>query len=81
MTDFEKKKAKLPFSLGRLPVDSPVFLLLARMLPGFGTKFVSLAGGLYQVPMITYLWTTTVSNLIGAVFFVLGGYGLIKLFH
>jgi uncharacterized membrane protein YdjX (TVP38/TMEM64 family) len=81
MTDFEKKKEKLPFNLGRLPIDSPVFLLLARMLPGFGPKFVSLAGGLYQVPMITYLWTTIVSNLIGAVFFVLGGYGLIKLFQ
>jgi uncharacterized membrane protein YdjX (TVP38/TMEM64 family) len=81
MADFEEKKEKLPFHLGRLPIDSPVFLLLARMLPGFGPKFVSLAGGLYQVPMITYLWTATVSNLIGAVFFVLGSYGLIKLFH
>jgi uncharacterized membrane protein YdjX (TVP38/TMEM64 family) len=81
MTDFEKKKEKLAFHLGQLQVNSPVFLLVARMLPGFGPKFVSLAGGLYRVPLITYLWTATGSNLIGAVFLVLGGYGLIKLFR
>ncbi len=81
LADFEKKKEKLPLHLGRLPADSPLFLLLGRMVPGFGSKFVSLAAGLYEVPTITYLWTAIVSNLMGAVFFVLGGYGLIKLFH
>ncbi len=81
LADFEKKKEKLPFHLGQLPADSPLFLLLVRMVPGFGSKFVSLAAGLYEVPTITYLWTAIVSNLMGAVFFVLGGYGLTKLFH
>ncbi len=79
MADFETKKEKLPFHLGRLPVDSPVFLVVARMLPGFGPKFVSLAAGMYRVPLITYLWTAALSNLIGASFFVLGGNRLIQL--
>ncbi|MCE5207446.1 MAG: VTT domain-containing protein [Chloroflexi bacterium] len=81
LADFEAKKEKLPFHLGRLPFNSPVFLLLARMLPGFGPKFVSIAGGVYKVPFITYLWTTAVANLIGAAVVVLGGTGLIKLFN
>ena len=80
MADFEKKKEKLPFYLNRLPMNSPVFLILARLLPGYGPKFVSIAAGIYQVPMSTNLWTSLVANLIGAIIEVFGGYGLIKLF-
>jgi len=47
-------------------MNSPLFLLLARMLPGFGSKFVSVAGGAFKVPFITYLWTTVAANLVGA---------------
>ena len=79
MAEFEKRKAKLPFRLGEIPIQSPIFLLLARMLPGFGSKFVSLACGMYQVPLFTYTWTTFVSNLIGAVMVVFGGAGLLRL--
>ncbi len=79
ISNFEQKKDKLPFHLGKLPIDSPLFLLVGRMLPGFGPKFISLASGVYSVPLFTYLWTTLVANLIGAVFVVLGGYGLISL--
>lgn len=81
LTDFEKKKEKLPFHLGQLPMDSPLFLILGRMLPGFGTKFVSIVGGIYRVSMFTYLWTTLVANLTGAIVVVLGGYGLSRLFQ
>jgi len=81
LTDFEKKKEKLPFHLGRLPINSPLFQILARMLPGFGPKFVSVAGGMYQVPLITYLWTAILANLIGAVVVVGGGYGVFHLFR
>lgn len=80
LADFEKKKEKLPFHLGRLPVGSPLFLLVARTLPGIGPKFVSLAAGVYRVPWPTYLWTTVVSNLLGAGIVVLGAYGLMTLF-
>ncbi|HVP20584.1 MAG TPA: VTT domain-containing protein [Anaerolineaceae bacterium] len=79
LTDFEKKKEKLPFHLGKLPINSPAFLILARMLPGFGSKFVSIVSGVYKVPLSTYLWTTVVSNLIGETIFVLSSYGLIGL--
>jgi uncharacterized membrane protein YdjX (TVP38/TMEM64 family) len=78
VTDFESRKASLPFHLNELPVNSPAFLIFGRMIPGFGTKFVSIAGGVYQVPMPTYLWTALVSNLIGAAFVGLGGYGIIE---
>jgi uncharacterized membrane protein YdjX (TVP38/TMEM64 family) len=49
------------------------------MLPGFGTKFVSLASGVFHVPLFTYLWTTLAANFVGAIFVVFGGYGLINL--
>ena len=34
MTNFVEKKEKLPFGLGRLPINSPAFLILGRMMPG-----------------------------------------------
>lgn len=80
LADFEKQKEKLPFHLGRLPVNSPVFLIFARMLTSYGSKFVSISAGVYQIPLSTYLWTSLVTNLMGAVVSVLGGYGLLKLF-
>lgn len=49
------------------------------MLTSYGSKFVSIAAGMYQVPFPTYLWTTLIANLMGAVVTVAGGYGLIKL--
>ncbi|MGE5248881.1 MAG: TVP38/TMEM64 family protein [Bacteroidota bacterium] len=79
LAEFERRKAQLPFRLGEIPIRSPVFLLLARMLPGFGPKFVSLACGVYGVPLSTYTWTTIVSNLIGAALVVSGGYGVMRL--
>ena len=79
LADFEKRKAKLPFRLGEIPIQSPIFLLLARMLPGLGPKFVSVASGIYRVPLFTYIWTAIVSHLIGAAILVSGGYSLLKL--
>lgn len=79
LSDFEKRKAKLPFHLGDLPINSPIFLLLGRMLPGFGPKFVSIVSGVYRVPIWTYLWTALVSNTMGAIVVAFGGYGIFKL--
>lgn len=78
-SDFEKRKKNLPFHMGDLPIDSPILLLLGRMLPGFGPKFISIICGVYKVPLFTYLWTTVVSNLLGAAIIAYGGYGLINL--
>ncbi len=73
---FEEQRKNLPLGLGKLPVDSPLFLLGARALPGFGPKFVSVVAGLYNVPMLRYLWTTAAVTLIGAVIFAFGGFGI-----
>jgi membrane protein DedA with SNARE-associated domain len=79
LADFEKRKQKLPFRLGNLPIHSPVFLLVARLIPGLGGKTVSIASGVYKVPLGKYLWTTTLANLVGAAFLALGGTGLLAL--
>jgi uncharacterized membrane protein YdjX (TVP38/TMEM64 family) len=79
LSDFEKRKKQLPFHMGDLPIDSPILLLLGRMLPGFGPKFISIICGVYKVPLFTYLWTTVVSNLLGAAIIAYGGYSLINL--
>jgi len=79
IANFENRKAHLPFHLDKLPIDSPAFLLLGRMLPGFGGKFVSVVSGVYQVPLWTYTWTAMLSNLMGAIGVAFGGYGLLRL--
>jgi uncharacterized membrane protein YdjX (TVP38/TMEM64 family) len=81
LTDLEKKKEKLPFHLGRLPYNSPKFLLFARMLPGFGAKFTGIASGMFKVPLITYLWTTLAVNLLGSALLAFGGFGLMLRFQ
>jgi len=45
-TNFQEKKDKLPFGLGSMKVDSPAFLIGARMIPGFGPKVVSMMAGM-----------------------------------
>ncbi len=74
---FEEKRADLPFKLGNLPVDSPLFLLLGRVTPG-GTKWLSFISGAYSVPIVIYLWTTLLTNLAGAALIAFGGDKLIK---
>ena len=81
IANFEQQKEKLPFNLGKLPISSPVFLLLARTLPALGPRFVNIAAGIYLVPIRTFLWTALVSNLVGAGIVVAAGLGLFKLIH
>ncbi len=78
-SDFENKRAKLPFHLGKLPINSTAFLFLVRLLPGFGPKFVGFAGGIYRVNLFSYTWTAILANLIGATILALSGYGIINL--
>jgi uncharacterized membrane protein YdjX (TVP38/TMEM64 family) len=79
IANFEERRKRLPFGLGRFPVDSPPFLMLARMLPGYGPKFVSVLAGVYRVPMYRYLWTTAIPTFLGAAIFAYGGFGLLNL--
>ncbi len=80
VTDFEENRSKLPFGLGKYPVDSPLFLICGRFLPGYGAKIVSIVGGVYKVSLWRYIWTASVSNLVGSIMFALGGYSILKLF-
>ena len=77
--NFEAWRQKLPFGLGKFPVDSPVFLVGARVIPGYGSKFVSLISGFYRVPLLRYIWTTFIATLLGAVITAYGGYHLVDL--
>ena len=78
VVDFEENKAKLPLGLGKLPIDSPYFLLAARTIPA-GTRGFSVVCGAYQVPMVSYLWTTTTMFFLSSLFLAYGGTELIKL--
>jgi uncharacterized membrane protein YdjX (TVP38/TMEM64 family) len=79
IASFEERRNRLPFGLGRFPVDSAVFLLVARMLPGYGPKFVSLIAGVYRVPMYRYLWTAAIPTFVGSAIFAYGGFGLLQM--
>jgi uncharacterized membrane protein YdjX (TVP38/TMEM64 family) len=80
LTNFVEKKKKLPFGLGKLPVESPVFLIFARMIPGYGPKAVSVLCGIYKVPLFLYIWTSAIPTFVGAAVFAFGGAGLVKMF-
>jgi uncharacterized membrane protein YdjX (TVP38/TMEM64 family) len=78
VVDFEEKKSKLPFKLGNLPINTPLFLLIGRGIPG-GPKGLSFVCGAYGVPYFLYLWTTILTEIIGAVIIAYGGSLLGKL--
>jgi len=75
---FEDFKEKLPFGLDKLPVDSPLFMLGARSIPA-GSRAFSVVCGAYQVPMPTYIWTTSLMYFVTSVFLAYGGSKLIDL--
>ncbi len=79
VSNFEHRREKLPFGLGKFPVDSAVFLIGARNLPGYGAKFVSLIAGMYRIPLWRYIWTTFVATVPGAAVVAYGGLGLLHL--
>jgi uncharacterized membrane protein YdjX (TVP38/TMEM64 family) len=75
-TNFNEKKNKLPFNLGNLKVESPLFLIGARLVPGYGPKVVSMLAGIYRVPLLRYLWTTIIPIFLGSAVFAFGGFGV-----
>jgi uncharacterized membrane protein YdjX (TVP38/TMEM64 family) len=79
VANFDVWRHKLPFGLGKFPVDSPGFLIGARVVPGYGSKFVSLVSGFYRVPLLRYIWTTFIATLFGAALTAYGGYQLVSL--
>lgn len=79
VASFEQRRGKLPFGIGRFPVNSAIFMIAARMLPGYGPKFVSLICGMYRVPLWRYTWTAAIPTYLGAAIFAYGGFGLLHL--
>ncbi|MBI9051455.1 MAG: VTT domain-containing protein [Anaerolineaceae bacterium] len=77
--DLDMYQKKMPKWLQKIPMTSPLFLIVGRMLPGYGPKFVSVVCGMYKVPFTLYLWTTMVSTGMGAVLIALGAFGVFKL--
>jgi uncharacterized membrane protein YdjX (TVP38/TMEM64 family) len=78
-TNFKDSKDKLPFGLGKLPMNSIGVLILGRMIPGYGGKIISILAGIYKVPIRRFLWTTAVTNLLGSSLLAFGGSGLVHL--
>ncbi len=76
--NFEERKEKMPFGLGKLPVNSIGFLIFGRMIPGYGGKILSILAGAYEVPIRRYIWTTTVTNFLGSIILAYGGFGLVE---
>jgi uncharacterized membrane protein YdjX (TVP38/TMEM64 family) len=76
--NFEQKKSRLPFGLGKIPIKSPLFMLVARLLPA-GSRAYSMVCGAYQVPIPLYLWTTTLMFFVNSAFLAFGGLTLIQL--
>ncbi len=79
VANFEAWKQRLPFGLGKAPIDSPAFLIGARVVPGYGSKFVSLVSGFYKVPIVRYTWTTFIATLLGAAITAYGGFKIVDL--
>lgn len=78
VTSFAEKKSKLPWGLGRLPIDSPAFLMGGRMAPGYGPKLVGILSGIYHVPIFRFIWTAAIPNILGAAVFAYGGFSLLS---
>lgn len=79
ISDFEERKEHMPLGLGRFPANSPVFLIAARIIPGYGPKMVGIVGGMYKVPLWRYIWTGAIPIAIGAAFFAFGGASLMNM--
>jgi len=56
-----------------------IFLLAARFVPGYGSKFVSVFCGVYHVNLWRYFWTSALSTLFGAALVAYGGFGILNL--
>lgn len=78
-TNFMEKKHKLPLGLGNMKVESALFLIGGRMIPGYGPKVVSVLAGVYRVPIWRYVWTTALPVFTGSAIFAFGGFGIGKL--
>ena len=64
----------IPLIHKEFPVNSTIFLICGRFIPGYGGKAVSIIAGMYKVPIWKYAWTAFLANAIGAFLFAYGGF-------
>jgi len=81
ITNIEETIKKLPFGLGKMPVNSPYFLIFGRLIPGYGGKIISLVAGIHHVPLKRYLWTTALTTFLGSSILAFGGYHVLRFFN
>jgi uncharacterized membrane protein YdjX (TVP38/TMEM64 family) len=48
------------------------------MIPGYGSKVISLIAGAEKINLKTYLWTSVVSGIFGAIVLSYGGVEILK---
>ena len=77
--EYENEKKKLPKYIQKFPTSSAIFLIFGRMIPGYGSKIISLVAGADKVNLKTYLWTSIVSGIFGAAILSYGGSEIINL--
>ncbi len=76
--DFDNVRNKMPAFLQNLPINSPLFLLIGRVIPG-GMRGLSVICGFHHVHLSTYIWTTIIMYLLNSIVIVFGGIELIEL--
>lgn len=79
--DYDSYRKKLPFGLGKLPIDSPILLIFGRMIPFYGSKVISLVAGMYKVSYKRYIWTSAIVNLSGSILLSYGGHSLLNMLN
>lgn len=78
MTNYDEVRHKLPFGLGKLPVNSVGFLIFGRLIPLYGSKVLSIVAGMHHVSMRRYIWTSIVTNIPGSLILSYGGFHLVR---
>jgi uncharacterized membrane protein YdjX (TVP38/TMEM64 family) len=77
--EYKKNKQSLPKFIQKFPADSWIFLIFGRMIPGYGSKIISLIAGAEKVNIKTYLWTSIISGIFGAFLLSYSGSEILKL--
>lgn len=57
LLDLDDALKKLPSWVKRFPVASPMFLLVVRVIPGFGGTVATATAATFKVPVWVHVWT------------------------
>lgn len=74
LTEFEKKNKKLPGFLETYPIAKPLYQILGRMLPAFGSKVINILCGFRRTSLKVFTLTTLYSTTQGAFMVTIGFY-------